>query len=341
MAQGTIDVPEMTNQTPGQGDRGLDPEDHLRHLLPPGDLEKPWFLRIFSDLKDAINPPKLPPLEVTSKPVPLNELELFAGSRYAGNESKAGILSLLLHFGIIGLLAFLATLKPVQDFVKKQVTDINVDLRPYLVKQQKQSSGGGGGGGARQVIEASKGKLPKPMPRQFTPPRVDPLTPKLPMQPSIIAPDDVPNIVSKDMGDPMSNLGIPSNGVGQFGGIGSGTGGGVGSGRGPGVGPGEGGGFGGGAYRIGEGVSAPILLSKVEPEYSEEARKAKWQGTVVLRLVVDDKGRPNSLQVVRSLGLGLDQKAIEAVSKWLFKPGMKDGKAVAVVATVEVNFRLL
>jgi TonB family protein len=261
---------------------------------------------------------------------------------YAGNESKAGIMSLAIHFGVIALLIFISTLKPVQDLTKKIVTDISVDIRPYLAKQQKQSSGGGGGGGARQVLEASKGKLPKPAPRQFTPPRVDPLPdPKLPMTPSIIAPDDIPNINANNFGDPLSNLGIPSNGVGQFGGIGKGSGGGVGSGKGAGVGPGEGGGFGGGVYRIGGGVSAPSILTKVEPEYSDEARKAKHQGTVVLSLVVDDKGHPQSLKVVRSLGLGLDQKAIEAVSKWIFKPGMKDGKPVAVMATVEVNFRLL
>jgi TonB family protein len=139
----------------------------------------------------------------------------------------------------------------------------------------------------------------------------------------------------------LSKLGIPSNGIGSGGGIGSGSGGGVGSGKGAGVGPGSGGGFGGGAFRIGGGVSAPSVLSKVEPEYSEEARKAKWQGTVVLSLVVDDQGRPQNLKVLRSLGLGLDQKAIEAVEKWRFKPGMKDGKPVPVMATIEVNFRLL
>ena len=85
----------------------------------------------------------------------------------------------------------------------------------------------------------------------------------------------------------------------------------------------------------------PSVLLKVEPEYSEEARKAKWQGTVVLSLVVDDQGRPQNLKIVRALGLGLDQKAIEAVEKWKFKPGMKDGKPVPVMATIEVNFRLL
>ena len=83
------------------------------------------------------------------------------------------------------------------------------------------------------------------------------------------------------------------------------------------------------------------MLSKVEPEYSEEARKAKWQGTVVLQIVVDEHGLPKDMKVMRQLGLGLDQKAMEAVGKWRFKPGMKDGKPVPVIATIEVNFRLL
>jgi periplasmic protein TonB len=84
-----------------------------------------------------------------------------------------------------------------------------------------------------------------------------------------------------------------------------------------------------------------VLTPKVEPEYSEEARAAKWQGTVVLSLVVDEQGHPQDLKVLRSLGMGLDEKAMEAVAQWRFKPGMKDGKAVPVMATIDVNFRLL
>jgi TonB family protein len=78
----------------------------------------------------------------------------------------------------------------------------------------------------------------------------------------------------------------------------------------------------------------------VEPEYSEEARKAKYQGTVILYVEISPGGRAVNPRVVRSLGLGLDEKAIEAVRKWEFRPGYKDGKAVTVVATIEVNFRL-
>ena len=99
--------------------------------------------------------------------------------------------------------------------------------------------------------------------------------------------------------------------------------------------------MGGGAYRIGGDVSAPVLVTKVEPEYSEEARKAKYSGTVLLSIVVDANGLPRDIHIIRPLGLGLDEKAIEAVSKWRFRPGMKGGHAVATQAQVEVNFRLL
>jgi TonB family protein len=107
------------------------------------------------------------------------------------------------------------------------------------------------------------------------------------------------------------------------------------------MGPGSGGGFGGGAYRVGNGVTAPIPIYKPEPEYSEEARKAKYSGEVVLSVIIDAKGLPTNISVVHSLGLGLDEQAIKAVQQWRFKPGTKDGKPVAVQAQIAVNFRLL
>jgi periplasmic protein TonB len=248
---------------------------------------------------------------------------------------RAGLSSLMIHACMVAMVLLLGTLKPVQKLINDQVVTplFAPDLKRYIAQ-------GGGGSGAQSPVDASKGKLPKPALKQFTPPRVDPIeNPKLPMTPTIVAPPD--NLTAMNYGDPLSNLGAPSNGSGLGGGIGRGLHGGVGPGKGPGAGPGSDGGFGVGAYRIGGGVSAPSVLSKVEPEYSEEARKAKWQGTVVLQLVVDEKGRPQNLRVLRSLGLGLDQKAIDAVERWTFRPGVKDGKAVPVIATIEVNFRLL
>ena len=92
--------------------------------------------------------------------------------------------------------------------------------------------------------------------------------------------------------------------------------------------------------RVGAGVNVPRLISKREPAYSEEARKAKYQGTVVLWLVVDAAGRPQQIRVQRPLGMGLDEKAIEAVKQWKFEPAKKDGQPVPVMINVEVNFRL-
>src|SRR5262249_57741208 len=210
----------------------------------------------------------------------------------------------------------------------------------------KTVSGGGGGGGDRDKFQAPKGKLPKFDITPLAPPAVVVRNdhPKLQVDPAVAVPPQVKIAMNNmpNLGDPMSHLpsGPPSNGTGSGGGIGSGSGGGVGVGAGPGVGPGHGGGIGGGAFHIGGGVTAPKVVYDPEPEYSEEARKAKYQGTVVLSLVVGPDGIPRDISVSRSLGLGLDEKAVETVKTWRFEPGKKDGKPVAVYASVEVVFHL-
>jgi len=93
-------------------------------------------------------------------------------------------------------------------------------------------------------------------------------------------------------------------------------------------------------YRIGGDVSAPVVAYAPDPEYSEQALAAKYEGTCVLSLVVDSEGRPQKVKVVRRLGLGLDEKAIEAVEAWRFKPAMKNGNPVAVQLNVMVTFHL-
>jgi TonB family protein len=94
------------------------------------------------------------------------------------------------------------------------------------------------------------------------------------------------------------------------------------------------------SFKPGGGMSPPHGTYDPDPEYSEEARKVKYQGTVVVSLIVDASGAPRDLQIAKPLGLGLDEKAIEAVSTWKFEPARKDGKPVSVVINVEVNFRL-
>jgi protein TonB len=317
------------------------PDLHLQRLL-LDDQRKPLPVRIVHDLKEYFFPPKLPPLELTSKPVAVKEMWGFLG----GHGTKAGVSSLFIHTGVVALMFLIGTNPTVQQVAKQTITLVAPDIAPYVadVKPKQQPMGGGGGGGDNNPLPASKGRAPKAAPRQFVPPSATPPeNAALVMEPTIILPSDVqlPNVNMSQWGDPLAKIGPPSSGPGSGGGIGSGKGGGIGSGEGPGFGPGKGGGIGGGVYRIGGGVSPPSLVYKVEPEYSEEARKAKFQGTVVLYVVVDEKGNPRDLKVVRPLGLGLDEKAIEAVQKWRFKPGFLGGKAVAVAATIEVNFRLL
>ena len=87
-------------------------------------------------------------------------------------------------------------------------------------------------------------------------------------------------------------------------------------------------------------MSPPKGLYEPDPEYSEEARKAKYQGVCVVQLVVGTDGRAHDVRIERSLGLGLDEKAIEAVNQWKFEPGRKDGNPVATIINVEVTFRL-
>ncbi len=122
--------------------------------------------------------------------------------------------------------------------------------------------------------------------------------------------------------------------------MGVGTGGGIGSGAGNGLGPGSGGGYGGGIYHVGGGVSAPLLVFAPDPEFSDEARRAKFQGVCVVSLVVDTKGNPERVQVIRHLGMGLDQKAVEAVKQYRFKPATLQGKPVPVEVNIEVTFRI-
>ncbi len=243
-----------------------DADVHLQRLLAP-ELEEPWLKSFIRDIKDVIRPKKLPPLEVTSRPVPVKELWGF----YGGQEKTAGLSSVLIHGGVVALLFAIGANPHVQQAIKEHVTLIAPDIAPYVPQQapKKQAMGGGGGGGDRSPTPPSKGKLPKIAPRQFTPPTavIQNEHPKLPMEPTIVVQPDakLPQVNMNQYGDPLAKLGIPSNGPGSGGGIGYGKGGGVGSGDGVGYGPGSGAGVGGGVYRIGGGVSAPQLVFKVEP----------------------------------------------------------------------------
>ena len=316
--------------------------DHLERLLLPSSLDTPWYRSLWRQAREGWAERHMAPLDITAKPVLVKEI----WGQY-GRQKRSWAMSLTVQTCAVVLLFTFFSAKSVQDKIKEVVPIFAPDLKPYEPKAEpkKEAMGGGGGGGDRSPLPASKGRLPKQALKQFTPPEavVNNPDPKLAMDPSIIVPPDValPNVNMAQYGDPLAKLGPASNGPGFGGGIGTGKDGGVGPGKGSGFGLGDGIGVGGGVFKAGGGVSAPSLIYKKEPEYSEEARKAKYQGTVVLYIEVDPNGKAINPRVIRSLGLGLDEKAIEAVKQWKFKPGYKDGKAVTVVATVEVNFRLL
>ena len=298
----------------------------------PAVVEQPWYKSLYANIHDLIRPPKLPPLEVTSKPIEMGSI----WGAYAGGGRKSGAVSLMIHVGVIALLLLVFQ----TPAVRKKVKDIGqiIYLPAYKLPPAQQKAGGGGGGGQKMPTPVTHGAAPKFAPKQFMPPAMAVPKPVLPVTPTITAP--VPQIQADNYGDPYSKLMQNSGGPGANG-LGNGSGGGVGSGNGNGYGPGSGGGVGGGVYQIGGEVSQPIPIYKPEPEYSEQARKAKYSGTVLLSLIIDANGNTRDIHVVRPLGLGLDEKAIEAVARWRFRAAMKGGHPVAVEAQVEVNFRLL
>ncbi len=250
------------------------------------------------------------------------------------------MLSLLIH-GIVIALLILMSSRSFQSPGARGSAPLR-DLKTRLIAPYV--SRGGGGGGNRSPLPASRGVLPRLAPRQFVPPSATPpvFKPVLLMEATLLAPVEsrVPDTVLARFGDPFGRDGPPSDGPGTGGGIGAGDQGGIGNHKGPGYGSRDGGGveFNG---SIGGGVIAPVVLYKVDPEFSEEARKAKYQGTVVLAIEVGEDGGAHAFRIIQSLGLGLDEKAIEAVSKWKFKPAMRNGKPVRAPATIQVNFRLL
>jgi TonB family protein len=254
-------------------------------------------------------------------------------------DPRSFLFSFLSHVAAVVLLA--SGIWVTRTVVKRSPALSELTYIPIPLGQE--APHGGGGGGDHSTVEVSRGTPPKFGVEQLAPPAIvvrNP-SPKLPVEPTVLGPPQIKLPQSNRIGDLLSsNPTIPSNGVGRSGGMGNSVGTGLGPGDGVGAGPGSEAGFGGEAFRPGNGVSAPRAIYDPEPEYSDEARRIRYQGVVVLSVVVDPSGHPRNIHILRALGLGLDEKAIQAVQKWKFEPGMKDGRPVAVAVNVEVNFRL-
>jgi TonB family protein len=299
--------------------------------------EEPIWKTLWNNLHDLFFPKKLPPLELTCAPIAVPDR--MAVKRNPASQAA----SFAAHVLVLGLIFVLAL---AQWHIRQvQQKKLAVDVAPVISEPAKLTMGGGGGGGNHDAVEASKGHLPKMAKTQIVPAQLLLLDhPRLPVEATIV----MPNPIKLPDAAPMPNLGIPqspqvaldSQGIGGGSGFGSGNGGGIGSGEGPGVGPGEGGGYGGGVMRPGGGVSDPVLIYSVEPEFSDAARRAKYQGICVVEIIVDRQGNPQDVHVVRPLGMGLDEKAMEAVRQYRFKPAIYKGHAVPVEVDIEVNFRI-
>jgi TonB family protein len=197
----------------------------------------------------------------------------------------------------------------------------------------------GGGGGNHDPLPAAHGNLPKAsLDPQLVPPTVvlpkEP--PKLAVPETVMVAPDIPRPQGGEIGDPMSKLSALSNGQGGPGGIGPGCCDGIGPSTGPGAGSGPPGIFPAGR----QGVTVPQVIFNPEPSFSDEARKAKAQGIVLLLLVVGKDGHTYDIRVGQSLGMGLDEKAIEAVNRWRFRPATLNGQPIATQIAVQVDFHL-
>jgi TonB family protein len=203
--------------------------------------------------------------------------------------------------------------------------------------------GGGGGGGAHEVIEPTRGNPPKVVAPKMTvmaPQILKVDHPKLAAEPTeVIKMPENPNMPNLGLST-SPQIALASQGRGSGSGFGSGSGGGLGMGHGIGAGPGSGGGYGGGLMSVGGGVSAPTVIHSIEPEFTEEARQASYQGSVSIQLIVDAQGNPQNVHVTRRASYGLDQKAIEAVRQYRFHPAMFQGHPVAVQIVIDVDFHL-
>jgi len=259
-------------------------------------------------------------------------------------------IALVVHACIIALLIvpFLTNMLPTTTQAKNKLDVTPLDISPYVTKLPAgaNKAGGGGGGGDRSTLPPTKGRAPRFAMTQFAAPTavIKNPNPKLAMDATLLGPPDlkVPNSPLTNMGDPLQSVVNMSNGTGGGSGIGTGEGGGIGSGTGGGLGPGEGGGTGGGAFRAGvNGVGLPSCFYMPNPPYSDEARKAKYSGTVLVEAIVTVDGRVTNPRVVKSPGLGLDESTINTLRTWRCKPANgPNGKPVNVQVPFEVTFRL-
>ncbi len=295
---------------------------------------KPLWADLYENLRDALFPSHLPPLELTSKPIPVPDRMAVRTNPWAIGTAtvvNGGIMALAI---LLGMSAAINHFPPTPTGAHVDISDLHI-FAPLPARP----SDGGSGGGANDLINPIEGGNPKFADAPITPPMAPLIQqPKLPADSAINIrlPDDssLPNIGVEN----STNVTLASNGPGTDGGMGTGKHGGIGPGNGnSGWGPGDANSI----YVPGQdGVIAPTLIYAPDAEFSDEARRSKYQGVCLVSIIVDAHGNPQNAHVIRTLGMGLDEKALEAIRRYRFKPATKDGKPVPVVMNVRVDFRL-
>jgi len=262
---------------------------------------------------------------------------------------KSVVVSLMLHVSAAAVLATLAvgTAQVATSHPTPSQSAERLQVPRIVFLPAPGPGGGGGGGGNRQNAPPSRAqgvgrdRLTLPVARPIVP---SPAPADVAQPPQMIVLNAMPLAAgtSYQIGMPEAASSLQfSQGPGSGGGVGEGTGTGIGPGRGPGLGPGYGGGFGGGAYRPGNNVSAPTLITQVRPNYTPEAMQRKTQGSVILDVVVDCNGVPSAIRVARSLDPhGLDDEAVRAVQQWRFKPGRMGETPVDVLVKIVLDFKI-
>jgi protein TonB len=257
--------------------------------------------------------------------------EMPAPQQLKGSWWEGTGVSIAVH--VIGLAILLYALTHAPQVVQK-ASDLSEKLDFIFLEQPKPGPGGGGGGRPKEPEAPRKAEIVA-----AKPPDVKPLAKPVDVPtPEVTVPIQTPQAVQTLPGtlSAIDAIGTSAGGGGKGTGIGSGTG--------SGVGPGEGGGFGGGVYQIGNGVTSPVLVKEVKPNYTSDAMRAKLQGVVEMEAVVMPDGSvdPNRIKITRSLDstFGLDQQAVIAVKQWRFRPGTYKGQPVPVLVNVELTFTL-
>jgi periplasmic protein TonB len=268
------------------------------------------------------------------------------------------LVSTSLHGLVAVMLVVLGSLGLTSAEEKTELIDKDADPVRLVFLMQPGPGGGGGGGGMKRPTPPPKAqrkgpqRVSSPIPVRRLPPPIRPAPkpvepPPAPLEAKTLPPVMAP--VAPVAADKKDQEGLlkevpkeapPSQGAGTGGGTGSGKGTGIGEGEGSGIGPGEGGGMGGGPYRPGSGVDPPRLIKEVRADYTDEARRANVTGEVVLEIVVRRDGSVGDVRVLRRLGSGLEQRAIEAVRQWRFSPARLKGAPVDVIVEVSVEFKL-